>query len=303
MNPSLLVVVVLFLMSSVSALFSASPAVATAPLVCQEEEDAYEVRAYRLQSADPHTVIDQIQALLEPDFYSCVTDERTNQIFLRARPETLDTVAGLIEKLDIRVRDRRTLQTEIISPTYRSAKDFSGVIKLHLSKDGQLVIDEDRNMAVVRDTPEVIEAAREVVAKLDQPVLDLQLQFMILGPSSQPLPETAQMARVAEELKGLGLVGYGVICRAGVVTQENSQFSVNGVNASGTLMVTGRIHLLPREDKVALALDMGLNGPNGEAEVSTKVKMPLNHVVILGVAPAGGEPGQPLILVTQARRI
>lgn len=277
-----------------------------------QTEAAVEVKSFMIRYAEAEEVSNIVMRLLGSDgggLIECVTDQRTNQIFVRGRNSAIKQCNALIEQLDTPAKADGSRTTEILTTRHRGVDDLYEVIKIHSTRGGKVVVDEARDVIVMNDTPDAIAKAREIIARLDQKGADLSLNFTVLGPSETPLPE--QFGMVADELENLGFEGYGVLSRSAVICQENGDFSLTGANDFAKVQVSGDVRLIREGNQAELRINMNimLNAESGRrqsapitASIMTTVKLPLGELVILGVTPAGGNPNEPLVLVARANR-
>ena len=121
----------------------APPVVGAAQDAAGFQPDPADFRMIKLRYANAEQIAGQMQDILAGNCV-VVTDERTNQLILRASKNILEQAERLIENMDVPVERGGGNVTEMIQPRHRSVMELHKILNVHFQdKKGQyLVVDE-----------------------------------------------------------------------------------------------------------------------------------------------------------------
>jgi len=302
------------LILAAALLLVAIPAAAQAP----DERPAlrYEFRTYAIQHAEAEDVAGLLSRLLQGLDFRAVADARVNQLIVATSSGGHEQVGDMVQRLDVPVTrvSTPTYETRILTPRHRPADAFLKSLEMQLSQVGKLALDGRRNAIVVRDSTDRVEELERLLNDLDVAPQSLSLQFLVLGPGGNPIGKVLDASRVVEELRSLGLDGYGIVGRAAVRTVEHSSFEAAGQFAKGMISINGRVRLQTPNRVAEVSLEASIAIESGrsqegertqgfrrsEAQIETTLNVPVGHLMVVGLAPAGGEASEPLVLVVRA---
>jgi hypothetical protein len=271
------------------------------------------LRVFRLENVTPQEVMQVLLPLIDQRM-QIAPDPRLNQLLVQSDPETLDTVASLVEMLDVPAAgaEQKSQATRtVIQLRNRSVEDLGSIVSLHLSPQGRYELDLPTNSLIVSDVPAVGDSLRELLVRLDAHPSSLDVEFFVVGSGgTEMLPE--ELSGVSAELGRMGLRQMGLLTRARVRTAEGASFEASGsFGSAGNLEIKGsarareqggerlaEIHLTA-EINVRVRLPDGDGVQNQSAELQSTLTIPMGHWMVVGMAPCGGDPSEPLVLVVR----
>ncbi len=266
------------------------------------------IKSFELRYSEPEAMLHNVMNLLRVEGVKAVADSTTGRLVVRARQDEIELISEMVRQLDVKPINSpySALETEVLAPVHRDAGSISQPIGLVLGSRGKMAVDEARNVIVIRDSEDGIERARSILRELDLPRGSLTLQFLVLG-SDGSQTAVPQSEKVLKELSDLGLKEYGILGRASVRTVEGQQFESQGFFKRGNLRLTGSVRMTAGSSvEIAINAEMVLSNPSdqqqsGRATLRTTVNMPIGHLVVVGLAPAGGGATEPLVLAMTVR--
>lgn len=281
----------------------------------------------QLQNADCH----EMANLIEQTFgLNAMPVPRMNAVICNCSPEDLSEIRELLAQVDVAVNEEGQSEFAIIAVQHRRVDEIADTASNLLAgrtSNVRIAKDRGRSALVVRGTKSAIEKVRAIVQQLDKPAGSVGLEFAFFradaGPTDGPVNVPTDLTPVAEELKKFGRVELAG--RLTTVAVENDKFSIEGAitetmprlrvygevvgaNAAGAvkLKVMAGLSLEQRSRPGAAAAEVKgqptsrpARGPEFELETSVQTKR--GDYVVLGSAPAGGTPGESVILVLHVR--
>lgn len=245
-------------------------------------------------------------------------DPRANRIIAYGGKNHLDRLATIVAELDVPVAKPEgssrsdSIRTEILTVNHRPAGEFHDIVQMHLSDYGHLVVDAARNALVIRERPATIDKVRSLVHELDVESDGLVLHFFVLASGGEKLDSIPDAARVKVELERLGLRDYGIAGRAAVRCLETSPFETKSSFRSGEIFIGGRARLVSGRRAVEVQLNSDIRLLTQEegkpavqrstAKLSSTLKAPLDHLVLVGLTPSGEASSRPLVMVMRVAR-
>lgn len=273
------------------------------PSLAQHEQQGPSLEVIAVKFAHAARIAQVLQHTFEDEHLHVVVDDRSNRVILQAEPHLIRSAKSLIASLDLERKEapRDTEETVIIQAQHRSARDLAKTIQPLIG--GSLVVDSTRNVLLIQASAGEIEAVRKLLAVLDKSPAMLTFEFYVLGPGGASIESTPGNGHVSEELQRLGLKNYGILSRTLVRTLERAQFSVRESDTNRTMEMDGNAHLEEDGRRVSLSLQLELqrrtNDGNSQVRLETNLRLPLQDRVVVGMASAGGDDGQPLVLVSR----
>jgi hypothetical protein len=312
-----------------------SPAESSPPRHSTRHEEGDDRRAQKrvvlqLRNAD----CAEVAELIEQAFDECwVTPmHRTNAIVYVGSEEVLPQVREFLAQVDVSAGEGEEQELTMIPVQQRRVDEIADAVSSLLAgrytgDSVQIAKDRGRSALVLRGTKAATEKVREFVQQLDRPPSSVSLEFAFFQADAArpagPVKVPTDLAPVAEELKKFGSVELaGRLTTVGV---ENDKFSIEGAitDKMPWLRVRGEVVSANAEGTVRLKVMAGLSlerqspadagaaevkgqptnrparGPEFELETSVQTKR--GDYVLLGSAPAGGAPGESVILVLHVR--
>lgn len=281
----------------------------------------------QLQNAD----CNEVAHLIEVTFgLNAMPLTRTNAVICNCSPEDLSQIRELLAQVDVAAGEDEQPEFAIIAVQQRRVDEIADTVSNLLAgrtSNVRIAKDRGRSALVVRGTKSAIEKVRAIVQQLDAPAGSVGLEFAFFradaGSTGGPVNVPTDLTPVAEELKKFGSVELAG--RLTTVAVENDKFSIEGAitetmprlrvygevvgaNAAGAvkLKVMAGLSLEQRPRPGAAAAEVKgqptsrpARGPEFELETSVQTKR--GDYVVLGSAPAGGTPGESVILVLHVR--
>lgn len=287
----------------------------------QADPETMELKVYELEHAVASEMLNTINALNRDWVFRATADGRSNRIVVQASSTMIEKLTDMIATLDTPVRQsggrqaKRSpdVETIILRPRHREVSAFIEPIKMHLSGTGRTAVDRARNVIVVRDHPTILRSLEGLVKDLDVAANSLSLKFLVLGPGGDDLEGVADARKAMAELEALGLRGYGVVGRAAVRCVELSDFKTEGIFDTGQMEIGGFVRLVSGDNQaeINVTAEMRLQTQNKQgatpgvvsyatAALRSTLKVPVGHLAIVGLTPAGGEANQPLVMAVRA---
>ncbi len=270
------------------------------------------IKTYALEHARASDVAGVLESVIIGNF-RIVPEMRTNRLIVSAGASLHAKMVDTITTLDRPVKQAAVAPgtvTEILTPRHRPVSALLETLQMNLSRGGRIVADEARNAIVVRDEADNVRSVKALMNDLDVASRGLSLQFLILGPGGQDMSKVPDAKKVTSELESLGLSGYGIRGRAAVRSVEMSKFGAEGMFDRGMVSIDGRVRLVPDggiaelDLRAKISLDIEVEDARkmvpAVAQITSTLRVPLGHLVVVGLAPAGGEPSEPLVLVVRA---
>jgi len=279
-----------------------------------------ELRSFAIHHADPMQLARDLANLVvvDPEI-RIVADPRTSRLVVRGDAETIASIEKVIEELDVPSMEADTgLETVILAPKNRPVETLYDAVKMQLSALGRVVLDKARNALVLRDTAEAVDKVRSVVNELDVAPASLFLRFLVLGPEGTDVEGDPDARKIVAELAATGLEGYGIMSRAAVRVIEGERFTTGGFFAWGNLEIEGAVRMLAETQGAEIDLrarmttlvrqasEVEPTGAPGQfqgprrAEFGSTVRAPLEHLIVVGLAPAGEDGSRPIVLAIRA---
>lgn len=256
------------------------------------------------QHVEPGELLSQVKSLLREISSRATVDERTGRLIVIGPAEELARWDEIAAVIDVPAGPTKgPSQTVILPVRHRPASSLREALQTALF-NGQLVVDSQRNLLVVRSEPDQVEAARRLLESLDIAPASARLDIQTLAPGGKPIAEQ----KIRQEIERLALGEYGVSMTAGVRTVEGERFTMVSKNRDGgQLEVQGELRFLSQNEEVEIRLEVEVTegGPEGShAGIGTTLRVPIGEHVIVGLSPRGASADQaPLILVLRATRV
>lgn len=320
------------LASSLAALVLA-PALAAAPpiatsipglLLAQAAEDAPPpLRVFRLAHVPAPEAMDLVWEMIDGEMdVRIVADPRTNSLIGFAEETwVLDRVSELIELLDVAApRDEPAMTRVIRLGPVADGDQMAGILSMlfggERSSERVRIAWDPRARALVASGPAhrldaVTKLAMELDPKLEAatpapaeaPVLTTRLLWLVSGEDAgRPLPP--DLAPVASELARLGIEDLRLAAQTLVPARMHATFSTgfDPMVAGQPWQVRLRGSIFPGDASGTYEIEFEVEGARaggpGRLELATSVVSPIDHFVVLGVAPIGDRDS---VLVLQLR--
>ncbi len=260
-----------------------------------------ELRIITSKHADPHELFGQVRNLVGTSTVRVTIDQRTGRLILFGPPEEIADWERFVAALDVRVEDQLSRRETVILPVrHRRASSIAEALQTQVSDHGRMVVDGQRNLIVVRDDAEHVQAAKRLLESLDVAPSSCMLDLQTLAPGGRAVAEQ----KIRHELERMHLADYGISMTAGVRTIEGEQFEVKGSHNAGTLSVQGELRMLgDSSGQAEITLQVMVNEGDRLAGIGTTLRVPLDEYIIIGLAPRGvSDADTPLILLLKATR-
>jgi type IV pilus secretin PilQ/predicted competence protein len=122
------------------------------------------------------------------DTYGLVGVEENNYIRI-VKAEDYYSEKRALEQYNAEQATLKNLRTRIVSVKYNVAKEISGAVKGLLSTRGSVSVDERTNSLILRDLPENLDRADELIAVLDKATKQIKISAQLLEIESKTLRE------------------------------------------------------------------------------------------------------------------
>ena len=270
---------------------------------------------YPLQHVDASDAAKTLDKLISHRI-RVVPDRRTNQIFVSAPVRIHNEIRTLLEHIDVRVSnpnpDTDELQTRVFRLKHRSVRSVIAIFNMH---DTTISAIEATNSIVARGTPKELGEVERVIQTIDIELPSMQLECWILeSGAAQKVAAHPELAPIQRELEKTGLRDYGVLSHTLIRGASGEQFSseqdfirrrIAQLGLGGTVHLTGDGNArLQLSIEMSLALDNGTEEEPpgaGSYSLTTELKSQTNRLVVVGLAPTGGETQKPLVLVLRVK--
>ena len=300
---------------AVAALLCAVPTAALAQEESSSRIETISLRVYKLQHVDTKSAEKALQRLLF-DRVQMFADARTQQLLVQASDRVHGQIEQLIEAIDLRATadssPSNEFQTRVIRLQHRSVRSVLPTFEMH--NVGISAI-EATNSLVVRGTKTELDEFERVLQMIDIELPAMQLECWILeAGATQKIASHPELSALENELAKTGLRDYGVLSHTLIRGTSGERFTseqdfirrrIAELGLAGTVHLTNnggvRLQLLV---EMSLTLDTGTdeNPPGqGSYSLSTELKTQTDRLVVVGLAPTGGETQKPLVLVLRIR--
>jgi len=293
------------------------------PLAAQEPArpipriESVRAAAYPLAHADPMELVGVLSALfdgMEPAV-RISGDRRTNTVVVFAADSVHRHVQDLIGTLDREVESEQgSEETRIIRVQHHPIDSLTQVAGLHRL---EVALARETNSFIVRGRTAELDRFAATLAALDVDTPAIELEGWILESGrGDPLEEHAELAPLAAELARTGLTGYGASSRWSVRSLAGEEFR-SSQDFKGRrldrLTVEGRVRLVDEGRNAQISLQMEVRVAledataerpepgRGSFEVETTLETQPGKLVVIGLAPTGGEGSKPLVLVVRVK--
>jgi len=280
-----------------------------------------------LQNAD----CNEVAHLIEDAFgLNAMPLNRINAVICDCSAEDLSQIRELLVQVDVAASEEEQPEFAIIPVQQRRVDEVADTVSNLLmgrTSNVRMAKDRGRSALVVRGPKAATDKVREFVQQLDRPQSSVSLEFAFFQADAERADGSARvpadLAPVAEELKKFGSVELAG--RLTTVAVENDKFSIEGAitEKMPRLRVYGEVVSANAEGTVRLKVMAGLSlerrsrpetgsaeaqgqptsrpSRGAEFELETSVQTKRGDYVVLGSAPAGGAPGESVILVLHVR--
>ena len=305
-----------------------------------QKDDQQEVKSivqvYRLKYAPASDVSQVLSILWQGKDVRSTADNASNSIIVAAPPEVQQTVAQLIEKLDVPSERGAGRELKIFSLKYADPQETAAVLSRIFGKDDvRIAVDPRNSNVVVQALPETAQEIQAVLSRLDTeadkdakkggPGATLRVRVVWLA-SELPADEGAKPAddlkEVVNELAKVGVEGLRQLGQAMVNTTPDGQFQIRCspllAGRPSDLEISGTLTL--RQDTPVLNVQLSASqtepaatgqGPPGPVRPTTKrlvelgttiIAAPQGHYVVLGVTPVGKMTSVFILQVTAGKQ-
>ena len=257
-------------------------------------------------------------------------DQRTNSLIVMTTEDLMPKQEQLIAALDVPIQGASLASPplRIVRLKHRSANDMVARLEELMGKSGRstesrFAADPTSGCLILRGTEDFAATVGEIVAQLDTPARNVQLEFAFFQADQYPhdskktIPDDlAEVAKSLERFGTLELLGR-LSCTAtegepahiqgGLGTGLNAKISTRiakiGGEGSVNMSLAAELRVTeiptPPEDKTrpVMAAYLKSGGFNVETNITTR----RGDMVVIGTAPAGMAEGQSVILVMQVR--
>lgn len=277
----------------------------------------------RLQHADSFGLVCLLNDLRTNSEIVIAEDSRTNTVIVSGTDDDKARVEALIRELDVPASTEHGSSVVTVNVEHRGAEELARQLQMVLGgreHNLRIAADENRAMLLLKGAGVDVNAAVELVKRLDTPSTSVNLEFSFFhadANSKEPDADIpADLASVAKELKRFGRLE--VLGRLSTTGLEHEEFAVEG-RVLNTLhaRVQGELDKAAPGGAVRLQLRAVLSmqaapspKPEGEGkstggipsfDLGTVVLTKPGDYVVLGSAPTGWAPGESAILVLHVR--
>lgn len=273
-----------------------------------EQQPPAQIRIFALRYADVESVADEIRVLLGPRT-RIAANARTNSLIVHGTKDELQVLEGILERLDEPDKQSRENEriTELIELRSKPARSLREMLQLTIDpRRTNFVVDESRNMVVVRGSKSEVDRIRELVQLVDhtqpkaQPNEPLKLRVIWLTTKRDDAPVAkmpADLNPVIASLEKIGIDNLGLATQLLVnVGEPNEQFSIQGAVAGDMILVDG-VRQGEKSAPARLELNISVEGPAQQhpsgrgqqresvAQLRAAVTLAPQQMVVLGASP------------------
>jgi type II secretory pathway component GspD/PulD (secretin) len=282
------------------------------------KEDAPQLRIYKLQYADPQTVLSVLQrTITSGDKVSKASaDLQSRSVIVMATREIHEHVIELLRGLDVPFAQKESAaQVKVFSLKYADPGQAARAISTIVPEGARFAVDDRTRSIIATGLPEALKVAEALLFKLDreaaeehtQPSTSYEMQIAWLVDDDKAIPPADDLKDVVAELSRLGIKARQ-IGKMSVQTSEGNfhitssptfQEKTADFTASGTLTKQhdGNLSL-----QIAIKTERGFPGqPQGLNEFETQIIVPQQkQYVVLATAPVGNITSVFVVQVTAA---
>jgi Bacterial type II/III secretion system short domain len=232
-----------------------------------------------------------------------IADNRTNSLLVSGSVRDAALVNRLIELLDVDRRKQQEQRIVAVVELQNAVPDKGLEEALQLLMDtygnGGFALDPRRHAVVVQGDEQAIKAARELIARLDQPQekprsQEMQIRVVWLASGlerkdMQPPPRDLQ--EVVAELAKIGVDDLRLVSQSLVNATEGNGFTMNGLamlDKPCSLSINGSVLSRASEAPVTDITIIARQQDSAKTvlcQLDTRIAAPLGHSVVLGVTP------------------
>lgn len=257
-------------------------------------------------------------------------DQRTNSLIVMTTEDLMPKQEQLVAALDVPIQgaNLNAPPLRILRLKHRSAKDMVARLDELVGKggrttDSRFAADPASGCLILRGTDEFAAMVSEIVAQIDTPARNVQLEFAFFQADQSPhdsrksIPDDlAEVAKSLERFGTLELLGR-LSCTAtegeiahiqgalgtGLNAKISTKIAKIGSDGNVNMSLNAELKVTeipaPPEDKSrpVMAAYIKSGGFNVETNITTR----RGDMVVIGTAPAGLAEGQSVILVMQVR--
>jgi hypothetical protein len=227
--------------------------------------------------------------------------------------DALEAIPALIKKLDVPAEEEHRVKARVFKPQRIVLDDrVAQQLRVAVSLQGRMAVDENGNLVVVQDTDESLAAFAALLSRLDEgaaenpppAVLRLRVVWLVSGmerKETTALP--SDLKGVVSDLAKIGVEGLQIAAQTMVNTAVIDCFQVQcspdldnpcDLTISGSFSVPkGKMPSLQiqirGEERVAI---VGRDGNRSQSSrtlchLNTTIQAPRGHFVVLGAVPVG----------------
>ena len=239
-------------------------------------------------------------------------------IVARGAEDTLAIVENLIRELDTPPSVTTSHSTLHLPIKYRNAEDVAELIaEAYSDRHVRVVPDAGSNLVVVQGRRDELDAARELVSRIDKPQTPFNVSFFFIGGSTtsqgNPTPTIdlpPALMPVGEALARNGLGDMALLAPLTARTQEGSEFDASGYLTTSAgkgleFLAEGDIQQIAESNTVRSRIRARVELEDSEVggrtifSVNTTLVSPLGDYVVLATAPSSNAEYDVLALVVR----
>lgn len=305
----------------------------TAGVAPAQEFDEFVTEVIPLKHAPLPEVISLLNEVHGDELQIVTGSEATNSLVLRGSIKGIDSARLLVSRIDIPSNAAQDLLTDFISVRSYPLHDVVPLVEQVIGNTlgrtlGSVAVDEYNRRLVVSAPPNLLEAARSLVSRVDLPrqLLTVHVTFLrgdigasATGKSEMALPPSFKA--VAESLVESGLANPSLMAPFTIKTQSGYDFessstleargSGTGARESLKFDVKGYIRSLPEGEQVELTIESRMTGDIQTSDqkstspyfhLETTLVVPVNRYVVLALAPSSTLSGNAVALILRITR-